>query len=295
MKNNNSKFKNLDFTLLFLVFSFAFYASWSPAQAAVINFSVSDQPLTGEEILIELSLDPEGQNINVLAGEIFIPATLQPVRILDGNSVLKFWVEPPHFNDRKLIFAGMIPGGLPTDSSGDLPLFKFMVKGNRLELTRLTVGKLTALLNDGLGTKTLARMAWRTKSSAGEVIDTTPPEKFTPLLGRDPSLFNNDWFLVFLTQDKQSGVDHYEVSEGGDDNYVRVESPSRLNDQALRKNIYVRAIDRAGNIQGATVILRPWYIVWLDNAILIVISIFSLWFIRLIVRKLFWRSRSAVS
>ena len=280
----------------FLILSFWFLV-FSPVQAAVINFSVADNLLTAGEILVALNLDTEGQDINVVAGEIVIPASLKPIRILDGDSVLKFWIEPPQFADQRLTFAGMIPGGSSSarDSEG-LLLFKFVIQGKLAELTQLSMNNLTVLLNDGEGTKLKTQMAWRQNLSPKEELGTIPPENFAPVLGRDPSLFNNDWFLAFLTQDKQSGVDYYEVSEGQTDGpWSRIKSPYRLHDQSRRTNVYIRAVDRSGNIRLATVILRPWYITLVYGGILIIVFIFILWFIRLIFRKLFWRSQSLVS
>ena len=161
---------------------------------------------------------------------------------------------------------------------------------------------MTDMRNDGQGTELAVKTSpvlitvnkTEVEFSKALPADNLKPESFQPIVSRDPALFDGQWFLAFMTQDKQSGVDHYEVREGGDDQtWVKTESPYLIRDQSLKNKIVVRAVDRAGNIQEAVVILRPWYSVWLYGGILLLVSIFILWFIVFIFRKLFWRPRSS--
>jgi len=76
--------------------------------------------------------------------------------------------------------------------------------------------------------------------------DTTPPEHFEALISRDPSLFNNQYFVSFFTTDKGSGVARYEVREG-DRDFLRAQSPHLLLDQSLESVIQIKAVDKAGN------------------------------------------------
>src|SRR5690606_16980494 len=96
--------------------------------------------------------------------------------------------------------------------------------------------------------------------------DTIPPEKFTIYLERTPNAFSNDYYIVFNTTDKQSGIDHYEVIEEPLEDqmlftwgaatapWVKARSPYMLKDQSLNSTIRVRAIDKAGNEYIATLI-----------------------------------------
>ncbi len=86
--------------------------------------------------------------------------------------------------------------------------------------------------------------------------DSTPPEAFTIGVYRDPSLFSGQWFAVFSTVDKQTGVDHYDVAEvpipqltepQEQWNWTRAVSPYLIKDQSMNEVIAVRAIDSAGN------------------------------------------------
>ncbi len=58
--------------------------------------------------------------------------------------------------------------------------------------------------------------------------------------------------MTFATQDKQSGIDHYEIQESRSSKidagkWKTAESPYLLIDQELHSFIYVLAIDRQGN------------------------------------------------
>jgi len=265
------KIKNIYFTFLVVVFIFSFL---------IFNLSAAAEG----EILVTLTLDTEGQNINALAGEVIIPESFEPKEILDGDSVINFWIEPPRFENQHLIFSGIIPGGY-IGSTGKL--FSLILQGDETKLTGLNFKKLTALLNDGLGTQTTAKVSWRVSSLQSETLDIIPPEPFTPLVSQVPDLFNNQPFVSFATQDKQSGIDYYEVAESHPSfnflsrlNWIKTDSPYQLVDTTGRSNIFVRAIDRTGNERLAKIIRSPWYE--------------SIWFwiiIILILCVIFWGSR----
>ena len=80
-----------------------------------------------------------------------------------------------------------------------------------------------------------------------KIIDTDPPEDFTPFVASDPTIFDRKFFLVFSATDKGVGIDHYEVREGFWSEYERAESPYLLKDQSLGKFISIKAIDKYGN------------------------------------------------
>ena len=90
--------------------------------------------------------------------------------------------------------------------------------------------------------KTPVKNEWQTLIEK----DKTPPEPFKITLGKNPSVFNNQYFISFFAADKESGVAYYEVKEGKG-GFVKVRSPYLLKDQSLRSKILVKAIDEAGN------------------------------------------------
>ncbi|OGH83817.1 MAG: hypothetical protein A2261_03705 [Candidatus Magasanikbacteria bacterium RIFOXYA2_FULL_44_8] len=125
-------------------------------------------------------------------------------------------------------------------------------------------------------------------------IDVDAPESFKPEIAQDPNIFGGKWFLAFATQDKGSGIDHYEIREdlgfriknlGGIikkflipksyllNSWQEVESPYVLKDQKLKSWVYIKAIDKAGNERIEVIPQKypfQWYESWLWWGIIIV-------------------------
>jgi len=131
------------------------------------------------------------------------------------------------------------------------------------------------LLNDGLGTpaelitkeaiftifpekREVSEDQWRKELEKDDI----PPESFEIIISQDPFLFEGKYFIVFQTQDKQTGIDYYEVKEGKRD-WQRAESPYLLEDQSLKSIIKVKAVDKAGNERMAE-ITPPYKVTWKD-------------------------------
>ena len=97
--------------------------------------------------------------------------------------------------------------------------------------------------------------------------DKTRPEPFVVELHNNDNMFQGQYFAIFSSIDKQSGIDHYELietkkvstkktltekliglfSEQKESEWEVVSTPHLLKDQSLRSIIKVKAIDRAGN------------------------------------------------
>jgi len=131
-----------------------------------------------------------------------------------------------------------------------------MVRAREEGVSALTIEEAEVLKNDGLGTKANLRLNNLNISvsvDAGAPIkpkeneDKNPPESFKPEIGRDENIFDGKYFLAFATQDKGTGIDHYEVKEGFWGKYIIAESPYLINDQSLGKVMYIKAVDKASN------------------------------------------------
>lgn len=264
---------------------------WFAAHAAKIYLD----PATGKYppgvvfgVDVRLNTD-RTQCVNAAEVDISYPKDqLQAVAASNGNSIFSVWVKQPTiYKEYGVIsFIGGLPGGYCGRVSGDPSLsnklatlyFKFATSTPTSTLpqaAQLTfLSGTQAVLNDGLGT--VASLTYAGASYAllqkGQYVpvntwenaivsDTAPPEPFTIGIYQDPSLFNNQWFAVFSTTDKQTGVDHYEVAEVSPTdltesqsqwNWVRAVSPYLLKDQTRTDIIAVRAIDAAGNARVAT-------------------------------------------
>ena len=109
------------------------------------------------------------------------------------------------------------------------------------------------------------------------MIDATPPEDFQPQITE----IEGKKYLVFVAEDKTSGVDYYEVKEGKRD-FKRAISPYLLEDQDLRSKIKIKAVDKARN-EKVSEIIPPFKVSWKDIIVLLVILIgigVILWIIR---------------
>jgi hypothetical protein len=103
---------------------------------------------------------------------------------------------------------------------------------------------------------------WSPKVTFRAMIDTTPPEEFKLEIAE----IEGKKYLVFLTIDKTSGVDHYEIERHyrgvalfgtvPTTKWETVKNPYLLRDQNLGK-IFVKAVDKAGNEQISEITLPP--------------------------------------
>lgn len=216
-----------------------------------------------DKFKVEVILDSE-ESINALEGElVFLNDFADLESVSDGNSVINFWIERPRMTtDDRLEFAGIIPGGFKGGKSSLFTMIfksKYPLNGGEKIPSFIVVKKIRAFINDGQ--PSAAKLAFApielvmpSEAVEAKLKDYIPPENFTPEIGRDPLMFTGKYFLVFATQDKDSGINYYEVKEGGR-SFGRAESPYLLENQLLTERILVRAVDYAGNIREVAV--RP--------------------------------------
>jgi hypothetical protein len=261
----------------------------------------------GDAITLAVRLDTDEaaeECVNAIDGVITYSESIVADDVSIGQSIFPVWVEAPTINKEKrtITFAGGIPNGYCGRVAGDPRLTNTVVElvfrspglqvgGGGADNTTARVEfapETTAYLNDGLGTKaslaTLGTTITLNPTIGGEIVDdwrtavgadTVPPEAFSISLEQDQSIFENRYFIVFNTTDKQTGISHYEVIEESAKEasifsfgaatapWQEVRSPYEVRDQSLRSVIRVRAIDKAGNEYVATLVPEletvPWY------------------------------------
>lgn len=194
-----------------------------------------------------VSIDTGGENINALEATLVLSEDMRIKEIQTGNSAILMWIIAPRQEGNSIIFAGITPGGF----TGTHPIFTVSGDFNAEDLEQIRFESANALKNDGSGTNVpveLTLFLTETKD------DKEPPEDFMPTVSSDLNLFDGRYFLVFATQDKGSGVNRYEVREGRWGWFRDAESPHLLKSQKLDSDIYVKAIDSAGNER--TVVLK---------------------------------------
>jgi hypothetical protein len=253
----------------------------------------------GDEIRIDFVLNADGEAINAVEGvAMFTSEKLELKQLSEADSTINFWIGKPAQKDNKIIFSGIIPGGYAVAGG---KLFSAIFTAKKAGPAGVVFQSAQALLNDGNGTPAQVslgsvyvnvgeRVSQKSKNIEQEILsdDIDKPEIFTPEVGRTPELFNGKWFVAFSAQDKGSGIDHYEVLEmpqfgainspvDGATWYI-TDSPYVLKDQAAKSDIYVKAVDKAGNARLIFVpakrklALYENYVFWGIIVLLIVVS-----------------------
>lgn len=244
---------------------------YTPAARAAELYStaVTKQVRVGDTVVVDVRLNTEGKQLNAVEGILHVQGGAAKISDISiGGSVLTIWPRPPVTQVTSqgidISFTGGVPGGF---AQSDALLFKVVVIPEKIGKVILQPEHIVSYENDGRGTKILASMSSLTltvSESGGTnansweqtvVLDTTPPEPFTILLGQNPSVYDNKKFISFNTTDAESGVDHYEVTEGVSAP-IRTESPYVLRDQSAQR-VTVTVYDKAGNVQLATLQLEP--------------------------------------
>lgn len=283
-----------------------------PAQAATLYLDPPEiHAPRGETFVVEIRIDPEGECINTVQADLtFSNNILQAIDFNDANSILSLWVVPPKIDQiaGSISFIGGVPGGYCGQVSGDpgksnllgkliFRAPKEIISSNSAQINFKDGSKV--LLHDGLGTE--AKVTLRnanviiTETPFIEELkpkedqwykelkeDKTPPEPFKIEIAQDPQIFEGKYFITFLTADKQTGIDYYEVRESPQRLTLRGAKwikaggpPYLLQDQTLSSIIEVQAIDKAGNERLTKI--KPEYKKtwkdWLFGVILILVAI----------------------
>jgi len=329
--------KNFKLILVIILIFFPFFT-----QASVLYFEPAKIEIgVKSDFIVDLLVDVD-QCINVVEGHIgFDKDKMKIIDFITGNSIMNLWIEKPEEfdyekinQDGKFIFSGGIPGGycgkIPGDPGQSNLLARLVFE--TLELSDVEENDILSevkvlsgtkvLLNDGLGSEgkftvqngeikiskaTMPNIgAW--KKEVG--LDKIPPEPFIVELHQNPTVYDNKYYIVFYTNDKQTGVDYYEVLEKRANeeidhpkkreflHYVglkkdlvgwrRANTPYLLEDQDMRSVIKVRAIDKAGNERMVEYIpqdktlaqktIPSFY--YLGIVILLIVAIFAIYIIR---------------
>jgi hypothetical protein len=199
------------FILLFLIF---FWLSWDSVWAARFYFDVPQRDFyVGEMVPVKILIDTQQESVNTINLKINYPKDyLRVESVSSGNSIINFWVET---------LAGVVVGGYNGDR-GLITLLNFQtLKAGQAKIG--FGGASEAYLNDGRGTLVKLNLSntavinvisgTPSASISPFAEDKDPPEDFTPVVARAKDVFDDQYFLVFTTQDKGSGVDRYDVQE----------------------------------------------------------------------------------
>lgn len=214
---------------------------------------------TGDEFLTSVFLSTN-ELMNAVEGEIiYDPTVLNIKEIREGNSVINFWVDKPYIKENgKVSFSGITPGGL---SGSDNLLLSIVFVSKLTGKTVVFPNTVYGLLHDGEGTKielNTSKVEILIKEGDSNVYvenlrDEDSPEFFNPIITRENTIFDNQYFISFSTQDKGVGMLGYEIKEYTIP-FLKIltpwkpaESPYVLSDQSLESHIEIKAIDQNNN------------------------------------------------
>lgn len=286
--------------LVFIIVLFGFVLFPFVTQAATVYFtSDSENIYQDDTFIVKLKIASPDEFINAVEGVLlFDKDKLEVKELSSGGSLFNLWLQPPIFSNQegKISFVGGTPDGFQGEEALVLKII-FLAK-NKGEAVLDFQDDTSAFLHDGKGTRIspwLRPLTFNVLERPPEITpkdewqplleaDKTPPEPFEINLGKNPSIFDNQYFISFFTTDVESGIDYYEVKEGQRD-FVRAESPYLLKDQSLRSLIKVKAVDKAGNERITELIPSipsvPFYkniLVWIVvDLIIILLIIYILW------------------
>ncbi len=296
LKLNNWKlfgnyiFGTWKFIFLFSIFYFLF--STLVVNAAVLYLiPVSGSYNLNDTFLVEVRLDTEGEYINIVDVGLSFPSEILEVKdFSSGNSVLALWIEEPEINQNigQFSFSGGIPGGYQ-GIDGLIGKIVFRTFGTQDSVEIKFQDNSRVLLNDGKGTEaslTTKGAVFNILAGAGgnenewqaEIEkDKTLPEPFKIEISQEPTVFDGKYFIVFSTTDKQTGIDHYEVKEGSK-KWIDATSPYVLKNQKLTSDIWVKAVDKAGNfwmetLEAPNKLERKWELIIFGLVLVLVIII----------------------
>lgn len=267
--------------------------------AGVLSFqSESNTIAPQQEILVTVLVDTEGVKINGISGSVvYNHEELELVEVWSGDSIVPLWIENPRPTpgvEGLLSFAGVIPGGYNGNNG---TVFSLVMR------TLSTSGESVLNLGNIILTKhseTGERIPGRGENLTLEISpfsgalaqttrhDTIPPEPFDPIVARGQDLFEGKHFVVFNTEDYQSGIAYYEILETSEQlspevldspalSWQPATSPAEIKDQSLGSYIYIRAHDNVGNTQLAIlppqnrqIPARPWSVIHILFGVLVV-------------------------
>lgn len=257
---------------------------------AVFTVDTADEVSLGEEFLVQVFIDTEGEVLNALSGYISTGGEkISLENLYDGESILSVWVDRPVFDAEtgRVYFSGFTPGGFV----GKQLIFSFVAKAKERGVFESLVLDAVALKNDGEGSsadtsseRKIVRINSDVSTSTVVFTDVFPPEVFLPTISQFVDMFEGKPFVSFATLDKTSGIDHYEYAYAffmpNSSSWVETESPFELSSEGFSKRIFIKAVDRMGNERIVSIVGPTYYRTMLLWVIIIGIVLCVLFFTR---------------
>lgn len=226
--------------------------------AGSLNIDATTAIPVDTERTVSVMFDTENESINAIEGLILVTGDARIVDVRDAASIVSFWVEPLSPTGNSVRFSGIITGGF----MGEGNILSLVLEGTQDGSAEISFSDVSVFLDDGLGTEKSVTAETVTlqvsKDAVGDSMnDTIPPEPFSVGIINVSEEGTPLYAAIFATDDKQTGIDHYEIQETpkkGEkqpESWLETESPYIVSDQTLESYVYVRAVDNAGNMREA--------------------------------------------
>ncbi len=239
-----------------------------------------------EQFYIDLMLDPKGESINTVLGNIsFSNDNIVFLRAEDGKSMINLWVEKPKLDQNKISFAGIISNGFegvidPFSPEHKLPglIVRLVFETRKSGSVDFSTSTFSLYKNDGMGTE-IKILPILKSIKINNIINKVRFENknhqapdLEAFIVQDQNIFNNKYTLIFKAIDKGTGIKSVMIKEGRRD-WKEIESPYLLKDQARHSNITLQAI----NFSGAGTIINidkiPYNWRFLSQIIIVIVII----------------------
>ena len=232
------------FPLLLLAVSFAPLCAFA-AGSSVFLQTPARAVNAGDTVLVPVMLAvPEGAAINSLQAMVSVSGPAHLESVSTGGSLFTIWPQEPVVESDKASFVGGLPGSA---YGSPLRAATLVITATGAGTVRVSVSGATAYSGDGKGTPQKladAGISFAVGSATGSVrndlsgsiaADRTPPDPFTIMLGRDPSLYGGKYFITYPAADAASGVSRYEIIDNGAPTLSTTSTSAALTDQSLEE------------------------------------------------------------
>lgn len=239
--------------------------------SADLSFVNPSEAFTGKTFSLSVMLDTKGEVVNSADVSFSFDADKVSFEGYESvGSVLKLWIIPPQAKGNTIHFSGLIPGGAEGTYDPNfanlqkLPLVKLLFKAKAGGVNNFTFIKTEVLKHDGLGTSlpvsflngsiNLKQDGTKEENTNTEKIDNTPPEEFEIYFSEASVESNTPNLLVFSAVDKDTGILKYQIRRANV--WQDTLSPAPVYKGIFDQRIVVRAIDYAGNVREADIVIE---------------------------------------
>ncbi len=248
-----------------------FFAGTLTVQAADLSLVAPLSINIGKQFSVDIKLDTSGVSINSVDIGVIYPKNLLTFKgYQEEGGIVKLWLKKPEDKGGIIELSGIIPGGVEGTYNPNkvglepLSLVRLLFIAKEEGKGTLAINHSSILINDGKGTELAHNKNGTTinilNSPNREAqikdeknIDIQAPEPFnigiieSGYFSRTPSM------IIFTAVDILSGIEKYEMKNGGE--WTLVSSPLPIQRNFFSKEIRIRAIDYNGNIRESSIVM----------------------------------------